>query len=581
MYTPHERTDKTGTRTGYATTYYPASHFRPATILIVLAVARLATASPQTAADRPQPVGSGRLTGRVIASDNGAPVKHADIRLSGSAESRTNSGAPRTVERSSETDANGVFDFANLPAGSYSMTVNPVSGFVPPSRPRSAALSEGQTLQITFRLGRAGAIEGRVVDENGDGLFLVEVHPVRRINIAGYIKIAPSGPSAMTDDRGRFRIFNVPPGEYYVVATYRPPRLDINPIPRAGYANTYHPNSLTTDGARSIVVRPGRTTERVDVTLTTRQLVRLSVRAVNAQNVPLGKEAQLSLHKRDPFYSETSLRFPGLPKDGTFVFDDIMPGQYALVVATSSRLEEAAYVDVTVADKDLSLNVQTNTGARVSGRVLVDGVPLTGVEGVGFVSVWAHRSWQHLGMSYAEVPRAEVRGTDRFELRGLRGPMVIEADSGVGTLVSIKRAGRIIAGNALDLIGTETIDDVVIEFTRQIARLEVAVTGTGAVDPEPVFLVLFSDDPSLWAQGHVEYTRATVPPKSGERRADSRITLPSMVPGRYRVIAIPDPEISFPEDTAILEKLRPLATLVTLVDGQTVKINIGVAKFGR
>jgi hypothetical protein len=54
-----------------------------------------------------------------------------------------------------------------------------------------------------------------------------------------------------------------------------------------------------------------------------------------------------------------------------------------------------------------------------------------------------------------------------------------------------------------------------------------------------------------------------------------------MVPGRYRIIAIPDPEISYPEDTTILEKLRPFATLVTLVDGQTAKINLDVAKFGR
>jgi hypothetical protein len=59
------------------------------------------------------------------------------------------------------------------------------------------------------------------------------------------------------------------------------------------------------------------------------------------------------------------------------------------------------------------------------------------------------------------------------------------------------------------------------------------------------------------------------------------MTLPPMVPGRYRIIAIPDPEISYPEDTTILEKLRPFATLVTLVDGQTAKINLDVAKFGR
>ena len=159
--------------------------------------------------------------------------------------------------------------------------------------------------------------------------------------------------------------------------------------------------------------------------------------------------------------------------------------------------------------------------------------------------------------------------------------MVLEANIGMGTLVSIKRAGQIIAGNALDLIGTETIDDVDIEFTKKMAGLEVAITGTGAIDPEPVLIALFSDDPSLWAQGHVQYARATAAPKSGERTLDSYITLPPMVPGRYRIIAIPDLEISYPEDTAILEKLRPLALPVTLVEGQRAQISIGVAKLGR
>jgi hypothetical protein len=518
--------------------------------------------------------------GRVLASDNGGPVRHAYIRLSGSTPSQP-TGPGVSISRSTETDDNGDFDFANLPAGSFYVTVDPVKGFVRPSRSKSAEIAEGQTARMVFRVERTGAIDGRVVDENGDGVLRVQVAAAQRINFGGYIKIDPSGLSATTDDRGSFRIFNVPPGEYYVVASYMPPRLDINPSPRLGYTNTYHPNSLTLDNARSVVVRAGRNTERVNVAVMTRQLVKVSVRAVNSNGVPLDREARLSLHRRDATFLETSMRLPKLPQDGTFVFDDIMPGDYYLIVATSQRLEEAAYVNVTVADKDLSLNVQTNTGARVSGRVLVDGVPLTADAGVGSVSVWAHRSWAHLGISYAEVPRAELRSTDRFELRGLRGPMVLEANMGIGTLVSIQRAGQIMAGNALDLIGTETIDDVVVEFTRKMARLEVSVTGTGVVDPEPVFLALFSDDPSLWGQGYAQYARATAAPKSGERRPDSHMTLPPMVPGQYRVIAIPDPEISYPEDIAVLERLRPFATLVTLVDGQTAKINIDVAKFGR
>jgi len=55
-----------------------------------------------------------------------------------------------------------------------------------------------------------------------------------------------------------------------------------------------------------------------------------------------------------------------------------------------------------------------------------------------------------------------------------------------------------------------------------------------------------------------------------------------MPPGRYRVIAIHDPGVSLPVNVpAILEKLRPYATPVTLVAGEPARITIGVTKLER
>ena len=561
---------------------------RLATVLIVLEVARLAAASPQSAADEPQPAGSSRLTGRVLAADNGEPVRRAQIRLSGLVAPRTNAGRYSGVSRNVETDSNGSFDFMNLPAGSYSIAAEPVSGFVRLRPARRATVSEAQTTQLTIHLERAGGIEGRVLDENGDELTGVEVHALQRINIAGYTTIEPSGRSATTDDRGKFRIFNVPPGEYCVLATYEPPRRDINPIPRLGYTTTYHRNSLTLDAARLVVVRPGRDTERVDVTLTTRQLVRVSVRALDSNGVPLGKDGRLSLARHEPTFLPASVHFAFLPTDGMFVFDNVTPGDYSLVVTTSARLEEAAYLNVTVADKDLSLNVQTNTGARVSGRILVDGVPpsIGGALASQSVHVSARPPYGHWGLSYAEGHGTETRGADRFELAGLRGPMLIDASAGFGALVSIRRGGQAIAGKTLNFIGTETVDDIVVEFTTTTAQLRVTISGTSSTDdPEPVLLILFADDPTRWRDDYGQYARASAAPSSlrpsEKNNVDSDITLPPVVPGQYRIIAIHDPDMSYPTNTAILEKLRPHAKLVTLVAGQTERVTIGVANLGR
>ena len=558
----------------------------PITVLIAVVFAHWSAASQQTTAEE-FPVGSSRLAGRVIAADNGKPVRRAYVSIPISPTSGRVS-LDHMTGRSVQTDADGYFEFDHLPAGSYSILVDPVSGFLRSSR-TSATLVEGGTAQVTIRVVRAGAIEGRVLDENGHAVLGVQVHAMRRINVGGYRELQGSL-WAMTNDRGKFRIFNVPPGEHVVVTTYMPPHRDLDGMPRLGYMNTYYPGSLTLDGARPIVVRGGRATPRVDITLATRRLVTVFVRAVNSSGVPLDKQAQLNLTRRDPVLLPTSIRTANLLKDGTFVFDGITPGDYYLVAATNFRLDEGAYVDVSVGDNDVSLNVQTNAGATISGRMVVDGRPVGDGDGVahGGTNVWVsgRRPLGQGGVDYAKDALVQTRATDRFELSGLRGPTALNAEIGGGMLVSIRRGGHDIAGKTLVLVGTETIDDLAIEFTMKTAQVNVTVTGTSATDdPESVLLVLFSDDPSLWHYGHVQYSRLPVAPtpkgRTGKRTAESHTTLGRMVPGAYRIIAIHDPELLYPSQPAVLEKLRSFATPVMLVAGEPAQIRISVTKVGR
>ena len=549
----------------------------PITILIVSALARAAVASQQPDSDQLL-VGSSRLTGRVIAADNGKPVRRAYVSIA----IPTTSGRlyfDHMTGRSVQTDTNGYFEFDHLPAGSYSIIIDPVSGFLRSSR-TYATVVEGGTAQVTIGVVRAGAIEGRVLDENGHAVLGAQVHAMRRINIGGHNKVQGSL-WAMTDDRGRFRIFNVPPGEHYLVATYMPPHRDLDDSPPLGYTNTYYPGSLTLDGAHHVEVRGGRATQRVDLTLATRRLAKVSVRAINSSGVPLDKEGRLNLTRRDPVSLPTSIRSANFLKDGAFVFDGITPGDYYLIVATNYRLEEAAFVNVTVGDTDVSLNVQTNTGARISGRMIVDGRPVGEGDDVSSgrtnVSISARRPPEQGGVDYAKDAMFQARGSDRFELSGLRGPTALYAEIGRGMLVSIRRGGQDIAGTTLDLIGTETIDDIVIEFTMKTAQVDVTVTGSNAADdPEPVLVMLFPTDRSLWNQGHLRYTTMRA------SRTPARESLIRIVPGQYQIIAIHDPDLYFPmSEPAMLETLRPLATPVTLVAGQPAQISIGVTKLGR
>jgi hypothetical protein len=173
------------------------------------------------------------------------------------------------------------------------------------------------------------------------------------------------------------------------------------------------------------------------------------------------------------------------------------PGGQASIM--SSRTREAASLDVTVAGEDLSLNVRTNLGATVSGRVLIDGQPAGTAANATIPTVVGARQPPRLGgYSYAEPQVTNLRDTDRFELTGLRGPTVLTAQRGRSLVVSMRRAGEDIIGTTLELLGTETIDDIVIEFTTKSAEAEVTIIGTSPLEePEPIRVVLFAEDPAL------------------------------------------------------------------------------------
>src|SRR5690349_8710775 len=64
-------------------------------------------------AARPQPVGTGQISGRVVDAENGRPMRRARVMLN---------GAELPGGRGTTTDDQGNFSFAGLPAGRY--TVN-------------------------------------------------------------------------------------------------------------------------------------------------------------------------------------------------------------------------------------------------------------------------------------------------------------------------------------------------------------------------------------------------------------------------------------------------------------------------
>ena len=125
-------------------------------------------------------------------------------------------------------------------------------------------------------------------------------------------------------------------------------------------------------------------------------------------------------------------------------------------------------------------------------------------------------------------------------------------------------------------------------FTHERAEVEVTLTGMREPDEsEKVLVILFSEDPTRWHAGSLQYTvieasaemplQATVAGARGPGRVFT-FSLGPVVPGRYLVAAVPNPGVMFPTERDILERLRSLAVPVTLVTGETAKVELPVSR---
>ena len=172
---------------------------------------------------RPARAGTGAVSGTVTVIGTGQPARRARMTLSGE------SGPPRHTV----TDSFGRFAFAQLPAGRYSLSASKPGhvpsqfGQVRPGGPGTQIqLADGQHFQASLQMARGGVLTGTVLDEDGEAVPGTQVRALRFVMQKGERTLQPAG-NASTDDRGIYRIFGLQPGEYVVAATPRnlPDRL--------------------------------------------------------------------------------------------------------------------------------------------------------------------------------------------------------------------------------------------------------------------------------------------------------------------------------------------------------------------
>jgi hypothetical protein len=177
--------------------------------------------------------GTGLILGRVVDALSGRPIPRARV--------STWLGHGEALEVL--TDADGRFVLARLPAGPLTVRAQKGGYFDVeygqrrPDEPASGIieLRDGERRgDVVLRIWKHAAIEGRVLDENGDPVVEVTVAALPKTYVAGRPAISTGGtPEGSTDDRGMFRITRLMPGDYVVavpLSTDTAPRSMIEAI---------------------------------------------------------------------------------------------------------------------------------------------------------------------------------------------------------------------------------------------------------------------------------------------------------------------------------------------------------------
>ena len=136
--------------------------------------------------------------------------------------------APQPVSLTASTNAEGRFQIQNVPPGEYRIYATRETGFVPGEYGQRSPTAEGLPFVVEagqrysgVRLSMApvGSVSGRVLNASGEPAEGARMGLVREAYRDG-VRSWAFAQTALTDDRGEYRFYSLPPGKYYVSAAY-------------------------------------------------------------------------------------------------------------------------------------------------------------------------------------------------------------------------------------------------------------------------------------------------------------------------------------------------------------------------
>jgi sarcosine oxidase gamma subunit len=495
------------------------------------------------------------------------------------------------------TDAEGRYEFAQLPAGRYVITgtkggyVTLQAGQRRPFEPGNpVALADGETLtNVDLALPRGSVISGRITDEFGEPIAMAQVQAQRyqyspggqrRLTFAG-------GPFIMTDDLGQFRLYGLMPGEYVVSAVVRQMGMGIGMgmatgagsanDSAEGYAPTFYPGTVNPADAQPLIVGLGQELT-IHIPLAAARMTRISGSVTDSRGAPAAG-AMVMLRSGDSTTMMTAMMAGQVASDGTFTLQNVAPGEHFIDVRPRGRgfgsTSEFASVPVTVGNEDINgLRITTGPGATVRGHVTFAGTaPRTG--GFGPLRVIAQGSDPGAPpMGFMIGPGATgdgVIGDDgSFELDNLSGKMLFRVSAPPAwALQSVTIDGEDMTDVPYDFKGAQRLSDVRIVLTDKLTEVSGSVTDERA-RPLTDYVVVLLPAEAKEGNAALRFTRTVRPDQQGSYRVRG------LPPGQYLIAALESLEQGREWDPAFQDRFRDVARGIALREGQSLSMDLRI-----
>jgi uncharacterized protein (DUF2141 family) len=400
------------------------------------------------------------------------------------------------------------------------------------------------------------------------------------------------------DDRGVYRLYGLPAGDYVISATprnsgmgdirrmseseiraaeqaVRQPESALEPGEPAvtvGYTAVFFPGVLTASQASAITVRSGEERQGVDFAV---QFVRTATieGTVVAPGAVRPESVELLLLPRQTAAAGpagSAVFFAGSPRrvgpDGKFTFTGVTPGPYTLSARMNAQEGTPlwANADIDVDGQPVSgVTLALQEGLTLSGRLAfemdgVDAPTMMSRERLNLIPAGNNGIMMRTGAT-------QVTASGSFTMTGvIPGRYRVSAAFNTPEVNWLLKSAVIKGKDALDvpfdLAPGDVITDAVFTFTNRTQELSGTLQDASKRPATDFTVVVFPLDTTLW--GSTRRVRTVRPDTNG------KFTFNNLPSGAYRIAAVLDIGPEDLRDESLLEELAAASLAITIADGE-------------